>query len=153
MKEVMEKEETDPFYSSLYGGFYDEENDADYKCKAKIVPVNSTKSVSEEGSDTDNETGSEEEESSAGEEEGAGSSADLLCDDKTVQDAGENSRLPDKSGENTDLPDKTEDQSDRTEANGNQKTVAGEEPDERTESLKRVVDSGESSPKRLKTES
>ena len=28
MKEVMEKEETDPFYSSLYGGFYDEENDA-----------------------------------------------------------------------------------------------------------------------------
>ena len=28
MKEVMEKNEIDPFYAGLYGGFYDEENDA-----------------------------------------------------------------------------------------------------------------------------
>ena len=28
MKEVMEKDEVDPFYAGLYGGFYDEENDA-----------------------------------------------------------------------------------------------------------------------------
>ena len=28
MKEVMEKADADPFYDNLYGGFYDEENDA-----------------------------------------------------------------------------------------------------------------------------
>ena len=27
MKEVMEKGDEDPFFASLYGGFYDEEND------------------------------------------------------------------------------------------------------------------------------